>query len=83
MKDGVLTNFNRKNNEFSFCITDKNSHNKLGQDKYEPEQTIVEHICDKNNEFRNFDSITEIVRFVESKLKKYKVQTYVEVDIFK
>jgi hypothetical protein len=83
MKDGVLRNFNRKNSEFSFYITDKNSHNQLGQDKYEREQTIVQHICDENNEYRNFDSITEIISFVENKLKKYKVQTYIEVDIFK
>lgn len=83
MKDGILRNFNRKNNEFSFYITDKNSHNQLGQDKYEREQTIVQHICDENNEYRNFDSITEIISFVKSKLKKYKVQTYIEVDIFK
>lgn len=80
MEDEYLKRFNKKNSGCSFYITDENSHKQLVQDKYEQGKSIIQHMYDKNNQYRNFNSAIDIMEFIKDKMKKYKGKVAIKIN---
>lgn len=81
-RDKYLKRFNKNNEKALFYIVDQDLHKKLIQDNYDGDQnnSLIQHIYNENNEYRNFKSFEEIRNFVNDKTKEHKGKVIVKID---